>query len=115
MTQTSKCCRRPVAFGRLIDPRFFKALSDPNRIALLVRLARCGRPCSVSELNACCPVDLSVVSRHLAVLRDAGLLEARREGKEVRYSVQYDDIVKTLRGIADAVEVCCPPRDAERS
>ncbi|RJP34916.1 MAG: ArsR family transcriptional regulator [Phycisphaerales bacterium] len=107
MTQTSKCCRPP-AFARLIEPRFFKALSDPNRIALLVRLARCRRPCSVSELNACCPVDLSVVSRHLAVLRDAGLLEARRRGKEVFYSVQCDRIVTTLRRIADAVEACCP-------
>ncbi len=94
--------------GKLLEPRFFKALGDPNRIALLSRLAKCRRPCGVSELVGCCGVDISVVSRHLALLRDAGILQAEKRGKEVYYSVRCEEVVSTLRRIADAIEACCP-------
>lgn len=92
----------------LLEPRFFKALCDPNRIAILIRLASCGRPCTVTELGKCCPVNISGVSRHLAMLREAGILDARRRGKEVYYTVRFSSIVPTLRSIADAIDSCCP-------
>jgi len=59
----------------------------------------------------CCPVNVSVVSRHLALLRDAGILAAERRGKEVYYSVRYPQLVATLRAIANAIEACCPGED----
>jgi len=86
----------------------FKALADPNRVALLARLADCGRPCTVSEIACCLPVDLSVVSRHLRQLRDAGILHAERRGKEVYYTVRYGELVRTLRTLAGTIEACCP-------
>ena len=61
----------------------------------------------MSEIADCCPVDVSVVSRHLAFLRDAGLLEATRHGKQVRYRVRYDTAIETLRAVADALQQCC--------
>jgi DNA-binding transcriptional ArsR family regulator len=100
-----RCC---TDVGKLLEPRFFKALCDPNRVALLSRLANCRRPCGVSELVGCCGVDISVVSRHLALLRDAGILESEKRGKEVYYSVRCEEVVGTLRRIADAIEACCP-------
>jgi DNA-binding transcriptional ArsR family regulator len=114
MTQTSKYAGRSEASRRssravakALDPRFFKALCDPNRISLLLRLAGCGRACTVSELNPCCPIDLSVVSRHLGVLRDAGIVESEKRGKEVYYTVRANEVIETLRSIADAMEGCC--------
>ncbi|UCD75119.1 MAG: winged helix-turn-helix transcriptional regulator [Phycisphaerales bacterium] len=101
---TEACCS---LLGRLLEPRFFKALGDGNRIALLSRLAGLCRPCTVSEIACCCPVDLSVVSRHLAILRDAGIVDAQRRGKEVLYTVNYDVLAKTFRQIADAIDTCC--------
>jgi DNA-binding transcriptional ArsR family regulator len=98
------CCPE---IGELLEPRFFKALCEPNRIALLVRLARCCRPSTVSEIAECCPVDMSVVSRHLGMLRDAGILCAQKRGKEVYYSVRFSELATTLRSLADAVEACC--------
>lgn len=86
----------------------FKALADPNRVALLARLADCGRACTVSEIACCLPIDLSVVSRHLRQLREAGILYAERRGKEVRYKVRYGELARTLRALADAIEACCP-------
>lgn len=121
MTQTSKYAERYAASRRssravakALDPRFFRALCDPNRISLLLRLAGRGRACTVSELNKCCPVDLSVVSRHLGLLRDAGIVESEKRGKEVYYTVRANDVIDTLRSIANAMEGCCCSSESKR-
>ena len=98
-----RCCQR---LACCLEPGFFRALGDNNRLALLVQLAGCRKPCTVSELAVCCPVDLSVVSRHLATLRDAGLVVAAKRGKEVYYSVLHGAVADTLRSIADAIDDC---------
>lgn len=100
--------------GGPLSPGFFKALGDPNRLALLARLVDCREPCTVGEASCCCAVDLSVVSRHLAILREAGIVESERRGKEVHYSVRHDVIVQTLRQIADTIEACCSPLQTEQ-
>lgn len=105
-----RCCQ---AAGELLEPEFFKALCDPTRLGVLLRLAELGAPATVSEVAGCCPVDLSVVSRHLATLRRAGVVGAERRGKEVRYEVHYSRLAQTLRRMADAIEACCPPAAEE--
>lgn len=97
------------ALDELLASGLFKALSDPNRARLLVALAGKCRDCSVGELAQCLTVDVSVVSRHLAQLRAAGVLHAEKRGKEVRYSILFSRLSETLRGIADAIDDCCPP------
>lgn len=106
MRSRTTCC---AALERWLSPGVFKALADPNRVAILVAASDGGRERTVSELAACCPVDLSVVSRHLRTLRDAGVLDARKQGKEVFYRVRFDALVAMLRNLADALEACCPP------
>jgi DNA-binding transcriptional ArsR family regulator len=96
------------ALGELLSPRLFKALCDPSRLQLLVRLCEACAPRTVSELAGCCPINLSVVSRHLAQLRDAGILAAERKGKEVFYRVRFRELAQSLRALADAIERCCP-------
>ena len=91
-----------------MDPAYFKALGDPGRISILSELAQCENPCTVTEIANKCPVDVSVVSRHLAVLRDAGILKSEKRGKQVYYSVLFSDIANTLREMADAIDKCCP-------
>ncbi len=98
------CCR----LADLLSPKLFKALSAPSRIHLLLQLADCGRPCTVSELADCLQVDVSVVSRHLAALREADILSVEKRGKHVYYSVRYGQVAQTLRGLADAIDACCP-------
>ena len=92
----------------LLVPKFFKALGDPTRVAVLAQLAEEGCTCTVGQVASCLPVDLSVVSRHLGVLRDVGIVVAERRGKEVHYRVSYGALVSTLRQLADAIESCCP-------
>ena len=92
----------------LMETRFFKALGDANRVAILADLAAGGAPRSVSEIAERLPVDLSVVSRHLAMLREAGVLAANKRGKEVYYTVRYRGLAATLRSMAAAIDACCP-------
>lgn len=98
--------RRPV--DRALNAGFFKALSDPTRVKLLACLAKCGRACLVREVAECCDVDLSVVSRHLATLERAGIVESTKDGRDVSYRVRFEEVVGLFRSIADAMEQCCP-------
>ncbi len=102
--KTNACCS---GLSQLISPQMFKAIGDPKRVAILIRLAECQRPCTVSEIASCCPVDISGVSRHLAILRDAGILTATKLGKQVLYQICSQSLVDTLRNIANAIESCC--------
>jgi DNA-binding transcriptional ArsR family regulator len=99
------CCS---GLAALLSPRLFKALADPKRLSLLVRLAEERGPCTVSEVAGGSGVDLSVVSRHLAILREAGIIGCVKRGKEVFCTVQTSAVVRILRELADALEGCCP-------
>lgn len=85
----------------LFEPQFFKALGDPNRIAILVTLARAQKECTVTEVSPCCSIDFSVVSRHLGILRDAGIVQSERRGKNVFYRARITEIAKRLKTISD--------------
>ncbi len=96
------------------DTALFAALADPTRAALLACMVRCGRPCTVGEVASCCSVDLSVVSRHLRALKEAGVLESARDGRTVAYRVRAAEVCRTLRDLADAIETCCPSVGCEQ-
>lgn len=118
--QIPKACRE--ALDRHLRPEMFKALCDPNRLALVARLATSVEPLTVTDAGGCCGVHVSVASRHLAMLRDAGVVVAEKRGREVVYRLDAREIVGALRGLADAIEECCaqanccaPKQSCERS
>jgi ArsR family transcriptional regulator len=88
----------------------FKALSDPNRLAILQMLRdECGGECSfdaaaagktVSEIAGCCDVGLSTVSHHLRELRLAGLIDCERRGQWVRCSPNPDALAAVEQFLA---------------
>jgi DNA-binding transcriptional ArsR family regulator len=64
----------------------FGALSDPTRRQLLATIAE--RPAATAtELASELPISRQAVIKHLSALADAGLLDRRRTGREVRYRV----------------------------
>ena len=65
----------------------FKALGDPTRRALFERLSREGE-LTVGTLTGIAGVSQPAVSKHLGVLKLAGLVRNRREGRETHYSAQ---------------------------
>lgn len=66
----------------------FRSLSDPTRRALFERLCREGEK-TVGALTARAGVSQPVVSKHLAVLKGAGLVRDRHEGRQTHYSAQF--------------------------
>jgi ArsR family transcriptional regulator len=62
----------------------FRALSDPTRLRLLLLLAAEGELC-VCELTHALAVSQPKISRHLAMLREAGIVIDRREGLWIHY------------------------------
>ena len=68
------------------DP-LFRALADPTRRALFERLARDGEQ-TVRALTSRAGVSQPAVSKHLTVLKDAGLVRDRRAGRETHYSAR---------------------------
>ncbi len=67
----------------------FRTLADPTRRALFERLCREGEK-TVGALTAHAGVSQPVVSKHLAVLKQAGLVRDRPEGRQTHYSAQLD-------------------------
>jgi DNA-binding transcriptional ArsR family regulator len=66
------------------DP-LFKALADPTRRAIFERLSRDGEQ-SVHAITGGSGVSQPAVSKHLGVLKRAGLVRDRRDGRETHYS-----------------------------
>jgi DNA-binding transcriptional ArsR family regulator len=65
----------------------FRTLADPTRRAIFERLCRQGEQ-TVNALTAEAGVSQPVVSRHLAVLKEAGLVQPRSQGRQMHYSAQ---------------------------
>jgi DNA-binding transcriptional ArsR family regulator len=77
----------------------FAALSDPTRRQVLDLLAARGEG-SASALAAAMPVSRPAVIKHLTVLDRAGLVESRRRGREVLYSVRPEPLESAARWMA---------------
>lgn len=76
----------------------FAALADPSRRAVLERLAGAGEG-TATTLAAELPISRQAVVKHLAQLDKARLVRARRQGREVRYSVLPDRLMSTAQSI----------------
>ena len=87
---------------QVFKAEFFKALAHPIRIGILEILVRGGK--SVHELQEALGLDQPTVSQQLAVLRGKNIVEARKEGTAVRYSVRdatVRDLLDVTRRIFD--------------
>ncbi len=65
----------------------FRTLADPTRRAIFERLCREGEK-TVGALTLKAGVTQPVVSKHIGVLKQAGLVRGRHEGRETHYSAQ---------------------------
>jgi len=73
----------------LTPTQLFQALSDTTRLRSLLLLAREGELC-VCELTHALDIIQPKVSRHLALLRDAGIVSDRRQGQWIYYRLNPD-------------------------
>lgn len=73
----------------------FRTLADPTRRALFERLCREGE-LTVGALTACAGISQPAVSKHLGVLKQAGLVRDRHEGRQTHYSAQRGALVPLI-------------------
>ena len=74
-----------------------KAIAHPQRLKILCLLIE--GPCTVTELEEYCGASQSSVSQYLGKMKLEGLLTARREGKQIYYSIDNEDLVKLMKAM----------------
>ena len=72
--------------ANVAENKIFQALADPSRRAIFEALTQ--GEAAVKDLTARFAISQPAVSQHLAVLKDAGLVHDRREGRRVYYKVE---------------------------
>jgi len=82
--------------------RVSKAMASPNRLELLETLAQGER--SVEKLADTTGMSVANTSHHLQVLREGGLVRARKEGVQVIYRLSDDGIPELLAGLRSIAE-----------
>jgi len=73
----------------------FRALAHPARIRLIEELIE--KDCCVGELQKCLKLSQPNVSQHLRVLKDAGILEGKRDKNRICYRIKDDAIIQMLK------------------
>jgi len=97
--------RSPLKKAALIDPEILrkdaaravgalKVLANEDRLLLLCQLSK--GEMSVGELEECLDIRQPTLSQQLGVLRSEGVVETRREGKRIFYSVGDRDLLELL-------------------
>ena len=92
--------------------RVFKALADPTRRRVLALLR--DRPMTAGEVAAHFDVSKPTMSAHFAVLREAGLIDASRQGKTIVYRLIMSVLEEALMELADAVGLDLSGREVPR-
>ena len=77
--------------------RFFSVFSDPTRIKIIAYLLDEPVPSCVNKIASSIGMNQPAISQQMRILRNAGLVEARREGKFIRYSVSDSHVIEILK------------------
>ncbi|GBF49470.1 ArsR family transcriptional regulator [Leptospira ryugenii] len=100
------------ALNQVLDSKFLTALAEPSRIEVLKQVIRHGKA-DISELSEGMSLDRSVISRHLGILQEAGILIREKQGKHVLYQLDPGRAVQKFKMILNHLEelvaICCPP------
>ena len=82
--------------------KVFKALGHPSRLAMVEAVLH-EEKC-VCELQELVGSDMSTISKHLSILRDAGILKIRKDGTNVYYSLQLACVRTFLSCLGSSLE-----------
>lgn len=83
--------------------RVFTALGDEHRQRILLTFES-GERLNVGQIAEVSTLSRSAVSHHLKILRQAGVLETRKEGKEVFFWINKAFLQETLGNVLDYIQ-----------
>ncbi len=92
-----------------IDPRFFKVFSEPARIEILRFLMLKGKS-DIAQIAEAVPQDRSVVSRHLQLMEEAGILVSFKEGRHIFYNVNAEEFLGIFERLSKKAACCVKAR-----
>jgi DNA-binding transcriptional ArsR family regulator len=98
-----ECLRSKREEGRRAQTRVLKALAHPMRLLMVEELARKTR--CICELRYVAGLDISTVSKHLSLLRNAGIVEDKKRGLKVFYSLKTPCVLDVIQCV-EAVRKC---------
>ncbi len=96
----------------VLDSKFFKTLSEPVRVQILKFVLLNGRA-DISTIAENMPQDRSVISRHLNLMQEVGILTAQKESRHVYYTINADTFLNRFSTITDLTRECieeCGPQ-----
>src|SRR4030042_127442 len=80
---------------------FLKALAHPSRVLIVEKLSE--KPYCVCELTSMVGADTSTVSKHLSILRNAGIISDRKQGTSVYYSLEAPCLLRLLSCVESVI------------
>ena len=78
--------------------KIFTALGDEHRQRILLTFEK-GERLNVGQLVSVSTLSRSAVSHHLKILREAGILDSRKEGKEVYFWINRDNLDESISAV----------------
>jgi DNA-binding transcriptional ArsR family regulator len=91
--------------------KIIKALAHPTRLFIVEELSRCDERC-VCELTEMIGSDMSTVSRHLAMLKGAGIIDDEKRGAQVYYRLRVRCVMDFLECVESVMK--CNARDQQK-
>jgi DNA-binding transcriptional ArsR family regulator len=83
--------------------KYFKAFGDPSRLRILMLLSSNEK--TVNQIVKSIGLSQPTVSRHLAILREAGIVTSRRERQNVYYGLKKEAVAICCVGFCDCLDI----------
>ena len=101
----------------VMESKFFKSLGEPVRVQILRFLLLNGRS-DIGTIADNMPQDRSVISRHLNLMHEVGILDFEKEGRHMFYSINATAFLERFMNITDLIKacveecgpICCKPK-----
>jgi len=90
---------------KVLDSKFLKSLGEPVRVEIIRFLLLNGQA-DIGTIAENMPQDRSVISRHLNMMQETGILTAEKTGRHMFYRLNADSFLERFSKITDLVEAC---------
>jgi ArsR family transcriptional regulator len=106
LRQRGTCCALPAVDQDWAAERsgLMKALADPTRLTMLAALWKAQGPVCICDFTADLDLTQPTISHHMSKLKDAGLVEAKKDGIWIYYRMRHDLSTSTRRLLTHLME-----------